>query len=90
MDKGTTTQKDVIKRVFSGVVVKKTADKTVRVKVARTVVHSKYKKRYTRHENYLVHDPKNQFEVGEKVSFEQCRPISKMKRWRVLYESAKK
>ena len=81
-----TTEKNIIKRVLEGVVVKKSADKTVRVKVARQVAHKKYKKRYTTHTSYLVHDPKNQLEEGQKVKFEQCRPISKMKRWRVLYQ----
>ncbi len=85
-NKENTTQKNIVKRSFDGVVVKKSADKTVRVRVGLMAVHPKYKKRYMTHKNYLVHDPKNQCEVGEHVKFEQCRPISKMKRWRVLYQ----
>ena len=84
-EKTQSTQKNVIKRMFDGVVVKKSGSQTIRVKVGLMMVHPKYKKRYMTHKNYLVHDPKNQYAEGDKVKFQQCRPISKMKRWRVIY-----
>ena len=80
-----TTKTATIMRKRNGMVVKKSADKTVKVRVARMVVHPKYKKRYQVHKTYLAHDPKNECEVGQKVTIQQCRPMSKLKTWRVVY-----
>lgn len=73
-----------IKKKFSGVVVSDKADKTIVVRVDRTKVHPKYKKRYTSSKKYKVHDEKNEFKIDDKVSFVECRPLSKDKRWRVI------
>jgi small subunit ribosomal protein S17 len=40
-------------------------------------------KRFTVSRKYKVHDEKNQYKEGDKVSFVECRPMSKDKRWRV-------
>ncbi len=84
-------KKDTIKkesqkiiRSFTGIVVSDKMDKTIVVKVNRTKVHPKYKKRYTVSDNYKVHDAQNKFKVGDKVNFVECRPLSKDKRWRVI------
>lgn len=74
----------VIHRKFSGVVTSDKMDKTITVKVESTKVHPKYGKRYVETVKYKVHDEKNQFKTGEKVSFVECRPLSKDKRWRVI------
>lgn len=79
-------KKTVIRKKFSGVVVKATMDKTLVVRVDRVKVHAKYKKRFTVSRNYKVHDEKNKFQVGDKIVFVECRPLSKNKRWRVVYE----
>ena len=76
-----------IERSFTGIVVSDKMDKTVVVKVDRTKIHEKYKKRYTVSRRYKVHDPKNQFKVGDKISFIECRPLSRDKRWRVIYKA---
>lgn len=76
---------DVIRKKMNGVVVGDKNDKTLVVKVDRTKIHPKYKKRYTVSKKYKVHDEKNLFKEGDKVIFVQCRPLSKDKRWRVLY-----
>ncbi|MCG2695452.1 30S ribosomal protein S17 [Candidatus Parcubacteria bacterium] len=60
-------------------------DKTIVVKVDNVKIHPKYKKRYTVSRKYKVHDEKNKFSVDEKVEFIECRPLSKDKRWRVVY-----
>lgn len=78
--------KSPIKRKFEGVVASNKADKTIVVRVDRIKKHPKYKKRYTVSKKYKVHDEKNQFREGDKVSFVECRPLSKEKRWRVLYK----
>jgi len=75
--------KKVIKRKMSGVVVSVKGDKTIVVEVKRTKLHSKYLKRFIVSKKYQVHDPKNSHQVGDKVEFVECRPISKCKKWLV-------
>ena len=77
---------DKIKRTFSGIVVSDKMEKTVVVKVETVKVHPRYKKRYTVSKNYKVHDEKNKFKEGEKINFIECRPLSKDKRWMVIYK----
>ena len=78
-------KRKVIRKKFNGVVVSNKLDKTIIVRVDRVRVHPKYKKRYTISRRYKVHDEKNQFKEEDKVTFTECRPISKDKRWRVIY-----
>lgn len=73
------------KRKLNGVVVSDKMDKTITVKVDSIKIHPKYKKRYITSRKYKVHDEKNKFKAGDKVIFVECRPLSKDKRWRVLY-----
>ncbi|MCD4705640.1 30S ribosomal protein S17 [bacterium] len=75
-----------IKRIFNGVVMSDKMEKTIVVKVDRTKVHPKYKKRYIISKRYKVHDEKNKFKIGDKVAFIECRPLSKDKRWKVIYK----
>ena len=74
---------EIISRTFNGVVVSDKNDKTIVVKVESVKKHPKYQKRYTVSRKYKVHDEKNEFHVGDKVSFVECRPLSRDKRWRV-------
>lgn len=78
-------EKNVIKKKFNGVVVSDKMEKTIVVEVERVKIHPKYKKRYSVSKRYKVHDEKEEFKKGDKVSFIECRPISKDKKWRVLY-----
>jgi len=78
-----------IKRKFSGVVISDKMDKTIVVRVVRVKLHPKYKKRYSLSRKYKVHDEKNRFKVGDKVGFVETRPLSREKRWRVLYNELK-
>lgn len=80
-----TTKGVLIRKKFQGVVVSDKNDKTIVVKVDSVKIHPKYKKRFTMSKKYKVHDEKNQFKVDDKVNFEECRPLSKDKRWRVIY-----
>ncbi len=75
----------IIKRVFSGVVVSAKMDKTLVVKVSRAKWHPKYLKQYSLSKNYKVHDERKQYKEGDKVEFTECRPLSRDKRWRVIY-----
>ena len=75
----------IIRRKFNGVVVSDKMNKTIVVKVARVKAHPKYKKRFNVSKKYKVHDEKNQYKEGDKVQFIETRPLSKDKRWRVVY-----
>ena len=72
------------KRVLQGVVVSDAMDKTVVVKVERRVMHPVYKKFIRRTKKYAAHDEANAHKVGDVVRIEECRPISKSKRWTVI------
>ncbi len=76
------------KRVFQGVVVSDKGDKTVIVKVERAVRHPVYGKTMRSSRKFAAHDPDNHFKVGDKVRIQECRPISKTKRWEVLIGEA--
>lgn len=79
--------KIVKKKVFDGVVVSDKQEKTITVRVDTVKSHPKYKKRYTASKKYKVHDEKNFYKEGDKVSFIECRPLSKDKKWRVVYKN---
>ncbi len=78
-------EKTPIKRKFQGMVVSDKMEKTLVVRVDRVKKHPKYKKRYTVSKKYKVHDEKRRFKQGDKVVFTECRPLSRDKKWRVLY-----
>lgn len=80
-----TKEEEVIRRRFNGEVISDKMNKTILVRVDTVKVHRKYKKRYTVSKKYKVHDEKEQYKEGDKVVFVECRPISKTKRWRVIY-----
>ncbi len=69
------------KRVLQGVVVSDKNDKTIVVQVERRYTHPLLKKTVRRTKKYHAHDEKNSFKVGDLVSIEETRPISKNKRW---------
>jgi len=79
------SKKEIIKRKFIGVVVSDKMDKTTVVSVESVKVHPLYKKRYKINKKYKVHDEKNLYKIGDKVQFTECRPLSKDKRWRMIY-----
>ena len=68
----------------TGVVVSDKMDKTVVVRVERTVAHPLYKKVLRRRKKYQAHDETNVCALGDTVLIEECRPLSKHKHWRVL------
>ena len=72
------------KRILKGVVVSDKADKTITVRVNRKVKHPVYKKYINRSKKYSVHDEDNKYKLGEIVSIQENKPISKTKRWVVI------
>ncbi len=71
----------VTRRTQTGVVVSDKMEKTVVVKVDRLVKHPLYNKYIQRSVKYKVHDELNSCKTGDKVQIEECRPLSKDKRW---------
>lgn len=71
-------------RQFTGVVVRALEAKTVRVTVETIANDPKYRKQYAKRATFAVHDENRKAKVGDTVMFEECRPISKTKRWRLL------
>lgn len=72
-----------MKRTLQGLVISDKRDKTVTVLVERTKFHPIYHKRYKVSKKYSVHDDSNEAKKGEMVTFEECRPLSKTKRWQI-------
>ena len=76
------------RRVMQGVVTSKSGDKTVVVNVERLMMHPIYKKTIRRSKRYHAHDETNAIAVGDKVRIEECRPLSKLKRWMIVADEA--
>lgn len=72
------------KRILQGKVVSDKNDKTVVVKVERRFNHPLFKKVVRRSKNYKAHDENNTRKVGDLVSIQESKPISKDKSWIVL------
>ena len=72
------------KRILQGVVVSDKNEKTVVVRVERRFAHPLLQKTVRRSKKYKAHDENNQYKTGDFVSIEECAPISKDKRWKVV------
>ena len=72
------------KKKLKGEIVSDKMDKTIVVKVLKIKEHPKYKKRYKVHKKYKAHDKNNEYKIGDKVVIEECTPISKDKKWKVI------
>jgi len=70
----------------TGHVVSDKNDKTIIVEVTVLKTHSVYTKKYRKTKRYNVHDEKNKYKIGDRVTIVQCRPISKNKAWKVVEE----
>jgi small subunit ribosomal protein S17 len=71
------------RKVREGVVVSNKMQKTVTVKVTRSIRHPHFEKVIARAKKYYAHT-EEQLEIGQRVKIVETRPLSKMKRWRVL------
>lgn len=73
------------KKKLTGLIVSNKMDKTIVVKVERIKEHPIYKRRYKVHKKYKAHvENSKDFEIGQKVMIEECKPISKDKKWIVI------
>ena len=71
------------RKTRTGSVVSNRMDKSVVVRVERRVRHKLYGKYVKTSVKYLADDPENNCNIGDTVLIEECRPLSKRKRWRV-------
>ena len=67
-----------------GEVVSDKMSKTIVVRVERRMIHPFYGKVITRSKKFYVHDEKEEAGVGDKVTIAETRPLSKLKRWRLV------
>jgi len=71
------------RKVLTGRVVGNKMNKTIVVRVERTIRHPLLKKYLRRHKKFYAHDEKNECNVGDVVRVTECRPLSRLKRWRL-------
>ena len=79
-----TTDRPNRRKVREGVVVSDVQDKTAVVETVDRVRHRRYAKTVQRTKKLHVHDEENQMNVGDRVRVQETRPLSKLKRWRLL------
>ncbi|NOZ95812.1 MAG: 30S ribosomal protein S17 [Acidobacteria bacterium] len=78
-----TQEKGSRKSTKVGVVTSNAADKTIVVKVENFVMHPLYRRFVRSTSKFMAHDEENSCNVGDRVLIEECRPLSRRKRWRV-------
>ena len=76
------------KRILEGVVVSDKGDKTIVVKVDRTILHPVLRKIVRQSKRYHAHDEANTYKAGDRARIVECAPKSKLKRWEVLSDSS--
>lgn len=72
-----------VRKLRKGTVVSKSGDKTIVVRVETREPHPFYGKVIRKHKRFHVHDEKNEAAVGDAVTITECRPLSRLKRWRL-------
>ena len=72
------------RKTFTGFVTSRMGDKSVKVTIPYRTPHAKYQKVINRQTVVHVHDEKNEAKVGDKVEVVETRPLSRLKRWRLV------
>jgi small subunit ribosomal protein S17 len=72
------------RRILRGMVVSNKMDKTIVVEVSTLRAHPVYRKRNRTTRKYYAHDEQNQCGAGDVVTISETRPLSRLKRWRLL------
>ena len=73
-----------LRKTRTGTVVSDRQDKTLVVKIERRAPHPRYHKVVTHSKKYYVHDENNEARTGDVVEIMETRPLSKLKRWRLI------
>ena len=72
------------KKQLKGTIVSDKMQKTAVVEVELLKEHKKYKRKFKTHKNYKAHLESEDYKVGDRVLIEECKPMSKEKKWRVI------
>ena len=80
----TSTQKTLKRQTFTGVVVSDKMKDSIVVVIKRYVKHPKYHKYMNRKTKLMAHDAGNTKKIGDTVTIEACRPMSKNKSFKVI------
>lgn len=83
-DETTTESRPNPRKVREGLVVSSGMDKTAVVAITNRKPHPRYGKTMARTSKLYVHDEANDLRVGDRVRVQETRPLSKLKRWRLL------
>ena len=70
--------------ILTGKVVSDKSDKTIVVSIERKFPHPFFRKVIKKIKKYHAHDEKNKYKIGDKVKIQECRPISKKKKFKVV------
>ncbi len=73
-----------LRKTRIGEVISDKMDKTIVVKVVTRVPHPRFRKIVKQSTKFHVHDEKNEAKIGNRVSIAECRPLSRLKRWRLV------
>ncbi|MEI6170874.1 MAG: 30S ribosomal protein S17 [bacterium] len=73
-----------MKKMKTGRVVSDRMEQTIVVRVEEHRLHPLYRKHVTSHVKFHAHDPQQEAGMGDLVRIEECRPLSRTKRWRLL------
>jgi len=73
-----------MKKVKIGRVMSDRMTQTIVVRVEEHRLHPRYRKHIRRHFKFHVHDPREEAHTGDLVKIEEFRPLSRMKRWRLI------
>jgi small subunit ribosomal protein S17 len=79
-----TEKRENRRKVREGLVTSNAMNKTVIVSVVERVRHAKYSKTVQRTKKLYAHDETNDLRLGDRVRVQETRPLSKLKRWRVV------
>lgn len=79
-----TEKKQSQKRKYIGSVIDKGSLKTIKIEIHKVKYDERYKKRYNLSHKLFVHDEKNEAQIGDKVLVIESKPLSKLKRWRLV------
>src|SRR5437660_10192956 len=83
-DTATTTQQKSRRSTKVGRVVSTRMNKTIVVEVSMRKAHALYRRVVSKSKKFYAHDEKNTAHVGDFVEIEETRPMSKLKRWRLI------
>jgi len=77
-------EKRNLRRTITGTVTSNKMEKSITVAVERKIMHTKYGKYLKKTKKYHAHDETNDAKIGDTVKIMETRPLSKLKRWRLV------